>query len=264
MKKVLILSLLSLMVCVSALTIGLDHFSLESREAAQSSLQYGLLAIAGGYGTTAAVAITLLSLLAVRPSPDGSFIIKRNSVYGRVFLSFAALRYQGQFSLCSAFWKTNLMLLVMSFLVGCTTFLAVVMYQAGLLKALIGIAYMLGVLLTIFAIMVVKDYLGEDLSRLEDTKPKTARVIRSAPVYVFFSILGGVCAIFVYTVGIGTIYVMFLAWAPWLAKWSMVAIGLITMYYVVYRFVGSISESPFGREFGLFWNKNLCPRIKIK
>lgn len=107
MNKARVLSLLSLMVCIFIFNFGFERFHFDSIESANASFQWGLLALAGSYGIISAVMITLLSFFAIQPSPEGSFIIKRNSFYGKFFLSFIGTRRRTSLSLCETFWKTN-------------------------------------------------------------------------------------------------------------------------------------------------------------
>lgn len=255
MNKVRVLSLLALVVCIFVFNFGFERFRFDSIKSVNISFQWGLLALAGSYGIISAVAITLLSFFAIQPSPEGSFIIKRNSFYGKLFLSFIGTRRRTSLSLCEAFWETNLRLFGASYIVGLLAIIALVFIKASIIEAL----FYLGALFCIIAVWACFSAIAKRAERRFLEFKRTQQGVNILVILVdvcFYCVPVALISYLLYLVGIATIW----AWAPLLMKWASAFVIGATAIYLIYWII----SRQFGEEFSSFYHQNLCPRIKVQ
>lgn len=252
MNRVRVLSLLSLAVCIGVFSFGFGRFSFDSAESFKASWGWGLLALAGSFGIISAVSVTLLSFFALQPSTDGSFTVKRNSLYGRIFLSFVGMQNRYSFSLCSAFWKTNALLFIGSYILGMVVLLVVVLFKAGLASILLGLVVIVCVIAALAGMAVAGEYSVRRFREFESRSPRAAHVVQAVPLYVLLTAFAVIIGFALYSIGIVSILMG-------LAMCGAFAAGVFALY-LVYKVV----ERQFGEEFSSFYHQNLCPRIKVR
>ncbi len=256
MTKVRTLSVLSLVVCLAALYTGLNILN---TDVIQNTKGWGLfLAICGAYGTVAAIMVTLLSLFAVQPSEDGSFTIKKKSLYGRVFAS--VLGYEKSFSLCSAFWTTNALLLLISFIVGAVFAVIGSFVHLGWLGTLEAIGIVLGMILTIGLIALGGIYVSHACDTLSERHPrvtsvasKTAKTLALVLVIVALEFV----VYFIGWEGIATSVIFAVVFIVSL-------VGIVLLVAALCTLVGKVFASQLGMSLSNFYHQNLCPRIKVE
>ncbi|MDP1688608.1 MAG: hypothetical protein Q8L47_00555 [bacterium] len=263
MNKVKVLALLSLIVCISALSLGLSNFKPDLPLNAFTTWLWMLLFLFGFYGTIASISIALLSFLAIRPSPDNSYIVDRNSLYGRLFLSFVAFNNRDSFSICRAFWITNLILFIGSILIGLVITAGIFIYKTNIRDLAIMTFGILCLGFT-FIIFIKLCKLGESAyKRLESSKPKMTDAI-GYMMYIFlicFPIcVVGIIGYWLYSIGMATIWSWLVIWSPYLAMWTVMICVCIAVIYGIYK----IAKKLIGEEFSSFYRQNLCPNIKIR
>lgn len=270
MNKIRVLSLLSLIVCISAFSLGFDNFSTESTETITATWTWGLLALFGIYGIISAISIALLSFFALQTDSDNSYIVDKKSLYGRLFLCFVDLKYKNDFSICYAFWKTNLILFIGSILVGLVITAGIFIYTMGIKDMAIIVAFILCIVfvLVIFAILCE---LGENAyDQLRVNKPKVANAIEFVKyksliglmIILLICLVGliGFLGFILYSIGMATIWSCLVTWIPYLAMWTIMICACIAGIYGIYK----MAKRLFGEEFSSFYHQNLCPKIKIR
>lgn len=261
MNKIRGLSLVCLAVCIATFTVGFHYSNFELKDSVGNIL-WGALALASGYGIIGAIGVTLLSFLALKPEPDGSFIVDRESLYGRLFLSCIGTTYQDQFSLCEAFWKTNGLLFIISLVIGMIVFVAIVVIEAGLKNCLILIAGL--ILVALFIALFVSGLMkaGEVFYKFERKHRVAAERIREIPIYISVMIFFSGISLFAYAIysNWSAILLWCFMWIPLIAYWCMLFTIALAAFYGLYKIV----EATIGEEFSSFYHENLCPRIKIR
>ncbi len=267
MKKIRILSIISLLVCIVLLSIGAHHFDISSPEARATVWPWALLTIFACYGVISATSVTALSFFALQSSEQGLLIVKRDSAYGRIFLRLTSLDERRRFSLCQAFWKTNLLLATSSFMLGVCIVALVALFQIiianplSLLFAIILAVLVIGVLvLFIFSLDAVLRRIDRVKYQLEQRAP---RVVQAAGMTCYFGVRTLVLAAFalaIYKVGLGVIWQFLVTWIPWIFLLAVCIVAALGLFYGFYRII----KATIGEEFVSFYHHNLCPRIEMR
>lgn len=270
MNKVRVLSLLALITCVSVLSLGLSNFNPNLPLDALVNWLWILLLLFGIYGTIASVSIVILSFIGLKTDADNSYIVDKKNLYGRLFISFVAFNNRDDFSICNAFWKTNLILFLGSILVGLVITFGIFIYGKGIKDTAI-LVTAIAITLFAFYIFAVLCELGESAyDRLSVSKPKVINAIEFVK-YSFYNVIAigciicivgliGVLGFILYSIGMTTIWSLLVTWGPYLAMWTIMICANVAGIYGMLK----LTKKIFGEEFSSFYHKNLCPKIKIR
>lgn len=205
--------------------------------------------VVGGLSTLfslSGAALSLLTLVAVAPAPDGAFVIKSDSFYGKVFLFVSSLS-RSEFSMCKAFWKTNLMLVlgsVMAAMVAAIAFVVIeLIHQMGIMQILLGFG---GVALIIGALIG----LAAGIDKVSE--------MTSSNTFAGFALLIVAVVLFFAAKSVGII--KFLLTGLAVVGGFAAIVGIV--FLATYTFT-SLSQTQFGQTIGT-WKEKLCPRFRIE
>ncbi len=259
MNKVRVLSLLSLIVCISAFSIGFDNLSFSIPFTNWQAWVWPVLTLFGIYGTIASISIVMLSFLALKASADGSFIVDSKSLYGKIFLSFICFDDRNHFSICQAFWKTNGVLFIVSIAIGIIVAIIIGLIKAGIVNILLLLAGIVCSIIFGGLLFLSAEQLDKKFKKLKVNRPKLANTIEVSPIILILLvilILVGIALYNLYLAGLTLIW----AWISWLLAWAIAAGIVFSIGYGIFKLVRNI----FGEEFSSFYHQNLCPNIKIR
>jgi hypothetical protein len=205
----------------------------------------------------------LLSFLALSVGEDGAFVIRRKNLYGKLF-SYLANNGNSwkSFSYCKVFWRTNLILFLLSFLLGFLALFAFAASQVGWWQALLKIALLIGLIVAMVGLAAGLTFTGEKIAETNTwqrvRESKVATVTKGATVGFIVLLLIGFVSLALWSL---------LKDIP--LKWLGAGVGVIVALVVIIRgtiFVWDrwLSKSGFGVALSHTYSTYLCPRLRIE
>ena len=230
---------------------------------------YLLLRIAGNvlayFMTVTAGMLLFLSLVAIRPV-NGEYVIRRDTVYGKLFKRFAGMSALDTRGYCAAFWRTNMFLMGAALVLIAGLAMAFLLYEKWLvvLAALVGL-----VLYVIVGLGALHAWV-----KFREAFPRYVRLAKWT------------CWCLIVSVG-GAIHASFFGVSATLML--LVLIGILVGTFYLFRFLRAhplkmfrlktnrelfprarlprfkeIAESNFGETLAGIYRGYLCPRIRIE
>ena len=263
------LTLLTLILSVVGLRYGLQHSDVLFLPAEQTSytgweILFSVLALlACPFFVVTTTAMLILSFLALSVGEDGAFVIRRKNLYGKLFSYLANdERSWGDSSFCKVFWRTNLILLIFSFLLGLLTLLGAIAIEAGWRKALLDTALFIGLIAVMAGLVFGLSLTGEKIATTNTwqrvRESKVATVTKGATIGFVVLFVGGFVSLALWSI-----------FKDIPLKWLGAGIGVIIALVVIIRGTIAIwdnwlAESSFGILLSNTYSTYLCPRLRIE
>jgi len=214
--------------------------------------------------------IAFLSVFALQPEPDGTFLIKRNSLYGKVFLWWSKLEDADDFSFCRTFWQTNGMLVVTGFALGALAILGTILWVAiadfGILKILLGVAVVIAIIVTVCLLIGGIALLWNKARKRFDVFDTFSDAVTSDTSKAIATILFVLALLALLFLANGVYAVFTFLWKAALVILVVVAIivAVVLMVKFALKVFKPLSQTQFGNLFDSFYHRYFCPRIRVE
>ena len=223
-----------------------------------------------GLFTISATLIAFLSIFALEPEPDGTFVIKRNSLYGKAFLWWSKLEDANDFGFCRTFWQTNFMLIITGTILGGFVFIGVILWlaivEAGPLMVLFAFVYFIAAVVALALLCYGVDRLWVKARKKFSAVDTFSDVVTSGTsrtIIVVVFILG-FFALLSWGHSMHEIFTFLWKSALFIAMAAVVITAFVSVVKLAFKIYKPLSQTQFGISFGSIYHQYLCPRIKIE